>query len=181
MSQQNLVWLDLEMTGLELDHCHIIEIAAIITDSELNVIAESQAIAIHQPDEIMDSMNQWCKTTHGASGLTQRVKESNISLKKAEQMILDFIKPHVAEKASPLCGNSIWQDRRFLARYMPTLENYFHYRLLDVSAFKIAANLWSPELVNGFEKKNAHLALDDIKESIEEMKYYKDNFLKLPI
>lgn len=174
---RNLVWIDLEMTGLEIESCHIIEIAAIVTDADLNIVAESEAIAIYQPDEIMSAMNQWCQKTHNASGLVQRVKDSRISVIEAEKIILDFIAPYVSEKASPLCGNSVWQDRKFLAKYMPTLEGYFHYRLFDVSAFKIAASLWQPKLQNKFQKKNSHLALDDIRESIGEMQFYRQHLL----
>ncbi|MBK2125071.1 oligoribonuclease [Fangia hongkongensis] len=176
---KHLIWLDLEMTGLDIYNCHIIEIAAIITDSELNVVAESDAIAIYQPEEVLAKMDTWCTKTHGESGLTARVRASHISLEEAEKMILNFIKPHVNKHASPLCGNSVWQDRKFLAKYMPELEDYFHYRLLDVSSFKIAASMWKPELVEAFQKENTHLALDDIKESIDEMKYYRQKLLNL--
>ena len=178
--KNNLVWIDLEMTGLEIDECHIIEIAAIITDPNLNILAESSAIAIHQSDEILANMNLWCLKTHAESGLTERVRQSTISTAEAEIKILEFIKPHVNKGQSPLCGNSIWQDRKFLAKYMPTLEDYFHYRLFDVSSFKIAASLWRPELLEKFTKQSTHLALDDIKESIEEMKFYQQNLLILP-
>jgi oligoribonuclease len=174
---QRLIWLDLEMTGLDIETCQIIEIAAIITDIELNIVAESNAIAIYQSDEIMANMNTWCQKTHQASGLIERVKESTISVSEAEQAILDFITPHVAKNASPLCGNSVWQDRKFLAKYMPTLESYFHYRLFDVSAFKIAAALWKPKLLHQFKKQNNHLALDDIRESISEMGFYRQHLL----
>jgi oligoribonuclease len=175
--KSNLIWLDLEMTGLEIERCHIIEIAAIITDPNLNILAESPAIAIHQSDDILAGMNSWCVKTHSESGLTERVRQSKVGTSEAEKQMLEFIKPHVNKGQSPLCGNSIWQDRKFLAKYMPTLEDYFHYRLFDVSSFKIAASLWKPELLEQFTKKNTHLALDDIKESIEEMKFYRDHFL----
>ncbi|WP_275667738.1 oligoribonuclease [Fastidiosibacter lacustris] len=178
-TKSNLIWLDLEMTGLEIDSCYILEIATIITDSNLNIVAESPAIAIHQSDEVLQNMNSWCIKTHQASGLTERVRHSKVSVTEAEWQILEFIKPHVHKGQSPLCGNSIWQDRRFLAKYMPTLEDYFHYRLLDVSSFKIAASLWRPDLLKQFNKQSVHLALDDIKESIEEMKFYQQHFLQL--
>ena len=180
MKLDNLIWLDLEMTGLDVKCCRIIEIAAIVTDNELNIIAESPAIAIHQSDAALASMDVWCTKTHGNSGLTERVRKSTISTAQAETMILDFIKPHVTKNTSPLCGNSVWQDRKFLAKYMPTLEAYFHYRLLDVSSFKIAAALWQPDLLKKFTKGNTHLALDDIQESIEEMKFYREHLLIRP-
>ena len=177
---KNLIWIDLEMTGLDINNCHIIEIAAIVTDDKLNILAESPAIAIHQSDEILASMNEWCIKTHGDSGLTARVKESTTSVTKAENKILSFIEPYTNKGKSPLCGNSVWQDRRFLAKYMPSLEAYLHYRLFDVSSFKIAASLWQPQLLNQFHKKGTHLALDDIKESIEEMKFYQKHLLQSP-
>lgn len=178
-TKSNLIWLDLEMTGLEIDTCHIIEIAAIITDPDLNILAESPAIAIHQNEDVLKGMNSWCIKTHGESGLTERVRQSAVDIAQAEQMILDFIKPYVKKGQSPLCGNSVWQDRKFLAKYMPTLEDYFHYRLFDVSSFKIAASFWKPSVLQQFDKQSTHLALDDIKESIDEMKFYQANLLNL--
>lgn len=176
---QRLVWLDLEMTGLDIDTCHIIEIAVIITDINLNIIAESESIAIYQPDRIIQNMNTWCQKTHLSSGLVERVKNSKISTAAAEQMILTFIEFHVAKNSSPLCGNSVWQDRKFIAKYMPKLEKYFHYRLFDVSTFKIASALWKPRLKSQFRKHNEHTALADIRESIIEMQFYQKNLLAL--
>lgn len=179
MSQKdNLIWLDLEMTGLDPETDHVIEIATIVTDSQLNVIAEGPSIVIHQSDEILENMNPWCIEQHGKSGLTQRVRESKVSLQEAEAQTLAFLKLHVASGASPLCGNSISQDRRFLYQFMPELEAFCNYRHIDVSSFKEVAKRWQPELLKGFKKKGSHLALDDIRESIEELKFYKEHFVK---
>jgi oligoribonuclease len=171
-----LVWLDLEMTGLNVDHCHIIEIASILTDRKLNIVAKSKSIAIYQPNEILATMDDWCTNTHTNSGLLDRVKKSSISVSEAEHMMLEFIESYVDKNTSPLCGNSVWQDRKFLAKYMPELEDYFHYRLLDVSSFKIAASLWKTRSIQTFHKQNTHLALNDVIESINEMKYYYKHF-----
>lgn len=176
-SVDNLVWIDLEMTGLDVEECKIIEIAAIITDKDLNIVAEAEPIAIYQPDEILDSMNEWCIKTHGETGLTQRVKDSNISLKEAQQLILDFIKQYVPYQSSPLCGNSIWQDRRFLARYMPAIDDYCHYRMLDVTSLKLLNEYWGDG--KSFHKKGTHKALDDIRESINELKFYRQKLLSV--
>lgn len=178
ISEKHLVWMDLEMTGLNPDKDRILEIATIITDSELNIIAEGPVFAIHQTQTILDQMNEWCIKQHGKSGLTERVQQSTISEATAEKETLEFIKQFVPEKTSPLCGNTIYQDRRFLTKYMPTLENYFHYRLLDVSTLKICAKMWAPSLIDGFKKESSHLALQDIRDSIEELRYYKKNFIK---
>lgn len=178
LSENNLVWMDLEMTGLNPDKDRVLEIATIITDSELNIIAEGPVFAIYQAQTALDQMDEWCTKQHGQSGLTERVQQSNISESVAEKETLDFIKQFVPEKTSPLCGNTIYQDRRFLIKCMPTLENYFHYRLLDVSTLKICAKLWAPSLAEGFKKESSHLALQDIRDSIEELRYYKKNFIK---
>lgn len=178
LSENNLVWLDLEMTGLNPEQDRILEIATVITDSELNILADGPVFAIHQAQTQLDEMNNWCVEQHGKSGLTKRVQESNLSEKEAEKQTLDFIKKYVPAKTSPLCGNTIYQDRRFLLKYMPTLEDYFHYRLLDVSTIKILAQKWAPQIVGGFKKESAHLALQDIRDSIEELRYYRAHFLK---
>ncbi|KXS50981.1 MAG: oligoribonuclease [Marinobacter sp. T13-3] len=181
MAEQNtkLVWIDLEMTGLDPEKERIIEMATIVTDSELNTIAEGPVIAIKQPDSLLDAMDEWCTKTHGASGLTQRVKESNVSEAEAEQITLEFLKEHLSAGESPLCGNSIGQDRRFLVKYMPELEGFFHYRNLDVSTIKELARRWRPDVLNGVKKKGSHLALDDIRDSINELRHYRETFFKL--
>jgi len=179
MSQNNLVWLDLEMTGLDPERHVILEIASIVTDSELNVLAEGPVIAIHQSDDELAKMDDWCTQTHGQSGLTERVKQSPINTEQAEQQTLKFLQQWVKAGDSPLCGNSIGQDRRFLVRYMPKLEHYFHYRNLDVSSLKILAGLWAPDVKDSFQKQGTHRALDDIRESIAELIYYRKYLLKV--
>ena len=174
-----LVWIDLEMTGLDPEKERIIEMATIITDSELNVVAECPVIAVHQPDGLLDAMDEWCTTTHGASGLTKRVKESTIDEAQAEQQTLEFLQRHLEAGKSPLCGNSIGQDRRFLVKYMPRLEEFFHYRNLDVSTVKELARRWRPDVLAGVKKQGSHLALDDIRDSISELRHYRDTFFKL--
>ncbi|WP_027591748.1 oligoribonuclease [Pseudomonas sp. RL] len=178
LNAQNLIWIDLEMTGLDPDNDQIIEMATIVTDSQLNVLAEGPVIAIHQSDDILAGMDEWNTRTHGQSGLTRRVRESRIETAEAEALTLAFLEEWVPKGASPICGNSICQDRRFLYRHMPTLEAYFHYRNLDVSTLKILADLWAPAVKESFQKKGSHLALDDIRESIAELRHYREHFIK---
>jgi len=175
----NLIWIDLEMTGLDTQNDVIIEIATVVTDSELNTLAEGPVLAIHQTDEILNAMDDWNTKQHGNSGLVERVKNSTVNEAEAEQQTIEFLRQYVPANASPMCGNSICQDRRFLARCMPELENYFHYRNLDVSSVKELAKRWAPEVFKGFSKESSHLALDDIRDSITELKYYREHLLKL--
>ena len=175
----NLIWIDLEMSGLDTTQDVIIEIATVVTDSELNTLAEGPVLAIHQSDEILNGMDDWNTKQHGSSGLTERVKNSKVNEAEAERETIAFLRQYVPAKASPMCGNSICQDRRFLARCMPELEAYFHYRNLDVSSLKELAKRWSPEVFKGFSKQSSHLALDDIRDSIDELKYYREHFLKI--
>lgn len=177
---RNLIWMDLEMTGLDPDTDHIIEIATVITDGQLNVLAEGPVLAVQQPEEILERMDSWNRRHHGASGLIDRVRESEVDVRAAEWQTLEFVRCYVAETASPLCGNSICQDRRFLYRYMPELERHLHYRNLDVSTLKELCNRWAPSIANGVSKRATHRALEDIRESIEELKYYRQHFLKVP-
>ncbi len=174
-----LVWIDLEMTGLRPESDYIIEIATLITDSELNIIAQGPVLAIHQPENVLAAMDEWNTRTHGASGLVDRVRSSTLGESDAEKQTLAFIQRHVPKNRSPLCGNSICQDRRFLARFMPQLESWLHYRNLDVSSLKELVKRWRPSLCSGFEKKNSHKALDDIMESVAELRYYREHFLRL--
>ena len=175
----NLIWIDLEMTGLEPERDVIIEMATIVTDSQLNVLAEGPVIAVHQSDEVLARMDEWNTRQHGGSGLTQRVRESRISTAEAERLTLEFLGQWVPKGKSPICGNSIGQDRRFLYKYMPALEAYFHYRYLDVSTLKILAGMWAPEVKDSFQKTATHQALDDIRESIAELRHYREHFLKV--
>ncbi|MHB9799415.1 oligoribonuclease [Pseudomonas sp. MT3] len=176
---QNLIWIDLEMTGLDPDKDVIIEMATIVTDSDLNILEEGPVIAVHQSEELLAGMDEWNTRQHGQSGLTQRVRESTTSAAEAEAMTIAFLEKWVPKRSSPICGNSICQDRRFLYRHMPKLEGYFHYRNLDVSTLKELAARWAPQLRDGFKKGNTHLALDDIRESIAELRYYREHFIKV--
>lgn len=177
--QNALVWLDMEMTGLNPDGDRIIELAVVVTNSQLETIAEAPVWVVHQSDAVLDGMDDWNKNTHGRSGLIGKVKASQLSEADVEAQCLEFLKQHVPERASPMCGNSICQDRRFMARYMPKLEDYFHYRNLDVSTLKELVRRWKPELAKGLTKHGKHEALADIYESIEELKYYREHFLKV--
>ncbi len=174
MSPDNLIWIDLEMTGLDSQTDHIIEIATIVTDSQLNILAEGPALAIHQGDATLATMDDWNQKQHGESGLIARVRASTVNEREAESRTLEFLNLYVPKGKSPMCGNSICQDRRFLARCMPELEAYFHYRNLDVSTLKELARRWYPERSKGFSKTSAHLALQDIRDSIEELRFYRE-------
>ena len=174
----NLIWIDLEMTGLDPLQERIIEIATVVTDSELNILAEGPSIAINQSEKLLQAMDEWNTNQHGKSGLTSRVQKSTVTEAQAELATIEFLKQWVPQGASPMCGNSIGQDRRFLVRYMPELANYFHYRNLDVSTLKELVRRWKPELMNGFTKKGSHLAMDDVYDSIEELAYYREVFIQ---
>lgn len=176
-NQNNLIWLDMEMSGLLPDSDRILELAAVVTDADLNVLAESPVLVIHQSDAVLDGMDAWNKGTHGRSGLIDKVKASTLDEDAATLQMIDFLKQFVPAGKSPMCGNSICQDRRFMARYMPNLESYFHYRNLDVSVFKELARRWKPEIYAGFKKASKHEALADIYESIDELKYYREHFI----
>jgi len=176
--ENNLIWIDLEMTGLEPQMDQIIEIATVVTDKNLEILAQGPVIAVQQPLSVMNAMDDWNTTHHGDSGLTQRVLKSKDTIGDAEEETLQFLMKYVVPGKSPMCGNSICQDRRFMARLMPELEGFFHYRNLDVSTLKELARLWKSDIVSGFTKKGAHLALDDILESIEELKYYREHFIQ---
>ncbi|HEY1147216.1 MAG TPA: oligoribonuclease [Pseudoduganella sp.] len=178
-NEMNLVWVDMEMTGLEPETDRIIEVAIVVTDMHLNVLAEGPVFAIHQTDETLDKMDAWNKGTHGRSGLIDRVKASTVSEQQAEAELIAFMKQWVPNGKSPMCGNTIGQDRRFMVKYMPKLEAFFHYRNIDVSTLKELGRRWKPEMVAGFKKAQKHTALADIVESIEELKYYRENFIKL--
>jgi oligoribonuclease len=177
--QNNLVWIDMEMTGLNPDTDRILELAVVITDSQLNAVATAPVLVVHQPDETLAAMDDWNRSTHGRNGLIDKVKASILTEAGAEDTLLAFVSEHVPSRTSPLCGNSICQDRRFLARHMPRLEAYLHYRNLDVSTLKELARRWRPEISKGMAKQGKHEALADIHESIDELKYYREKFLKL--
>jgi len=175
---QHLIWIDLEMTGLNPESDLIIEIATVVTDKDLNILARGPVLAVHQSDEALGAMDDWNQKHHGQSGLIDRVKASTITESEAERLTIEFLKQWVPENTSPICGNSIGQDRRFLYRYMPKLEAYFHYRNIDVSTLKELAARWAPDVKNGFNKESTHQALDDIIESIEELRYYREHFIR---
>ena len=174
----NLVWLDLEITGLIPRSDRIIEIATLVTDPALNILAEGPVFAIKQPDEVLNAMDEWNQKHHGISGVIDRVKNSSIDEQEAERQTLEFLTQYSEKKASPLCGNSICQDRRFMANYMPELEAFFHYRNLDVSSVKELVRRWKPQIMEGFSKQSKHQAMDDIKDSVNELKYYREHFIK---
>jgi len=178
INKQNLIWIDLEMTGLEPETDSIIEIATIVTDKDLNILAEGPVLAVSQTKQTMDAMDDWNQKHHGQSGLIERVLNSPLNEADIEKQTIDFLKQWVPESVSPMCGNSICQDRRFMAKSMPLLEAFFHYRNLDVSTLKELASRWAPEIMKGFKKKATHQALDDVIESIDELKYYRQTFLK---
>jgi oligoribonuclease len=176
--KENLVWIDLEMTGLDPDRDRIIEIATVVTDKELTVIAEGPVLAVHQSDDVLGAMDEWNTRQHSSSGLTERVRSSTITESDAERLTLEFLRQHVDQGTSPICGNSICQDRRFLVRHMPELAAFFHYRNLDVSTLKILAKLWLPEVSARFEKKSVHLAMADIHDSIRELRFYREHLFR---
>lgn len=175
----NLVWIDMEMTGLDPETDVVLEIATIVTDSQLKILAEGPVLAIHQPNDILDNMDPWCIETHGASGLTDRCRASDVTEQMAVEQTIAFLQQYVPKGVSPLCGNTIGQDRRFMVKYMPDLEDYFHYRSIDVSTIKELVKRWHPEVLNGFSKKGTHLALDDIRESIAELSYYREHVFSI--
>ncbi|MES1942003.1 3'-to-5' oligoribonuclease [Salinisphaera sp. T5B8] len=178
-ADDNLIWIDLEMTGLDPQADRIIEIATLVTDKDLNVLAEGPVRAVHQNDALLDSMDAWNTRQHNQSGLVERVRNSTVDEAAAQQETLDFLAEYVPAGASPMCGNSICQDRRFLARYMPELEAFFHYRHIDVSTLKELAKRWAPEVAKGFKKQATHLAMDDIRDSLAELAYYRETLLKI--
>ncbi|MDC1346758.1 MAG: oligoribonuclease [Glaciecola sp.] len=178
-NDSNLIWIDMEMTGLDPDTCVVLEIATIVTDAQLNVLVEGPVLAIHQSDEVLANMNEWCIDVHGKTGLTQRCRDSKISAIDAQAQTIAFLSQWVPAGKSPLCGNTIGQDRRFMVKYMPELEAYCHYRSIDVSTIKELAARWQPDVLKGFNKKGVHLALADIQESIAELQYYRTHVFKI--
>jgi oligoribonuclease len=178
-TEGRLIWIDLEMTGLDSQRDSIIEIATIVTTADLDVVEEGPVLAIHQPDHVLDGLDEWNTRQHNASGLVARVRQSRIDAAEAERVTLAFLSNHLVENASPMCGNSICQDRRFMAREMPQLEAFFHYRNLDVSTLKILAGLWAPEVLSGLKKNAEHLALADIRDSINELRHYRQHLLRV--
>lgn len=179
IANNRIIWIDLEMTGLDTQQDTILEIATVVTECNLEVVAEGPVVAIHQEDSVLDGMNDWCKKQHKKTGLTERVRASHDTLASAQKKTLDFLTMHVKPGTSPMAGNSICQDRRFLAREMPELEAFFHYRHLDVTSIKLLASYWRPELLKGVDKKMKHLALEDVYDSIRELAYYRDTFLRI--
>ncbi|MCI2285801.1 oligoribonuclease [Colwellia sp. MSW7] len=178
-NKTNLIWLDLEMTGLEPETDVVLEIATIVTDSQLNILAEGPVFAIAQSDDVLDNMSEWCIEHHGNSGLTKRCRDSQVNIEEATAKTIEFVQQYVPKGVSPMCGNSIGQDRRFINKYMPDFEDYFHYRNLDVSTVKELARRWKPEVLDKVVKTGAHLALDDIRESIAELQVYQEHFFKI--
>lgn len=178
-NDQRLIWVDMEMSGLDPEKERILELAVVVTEPDLTVVAEGPVLVIHQPDSLLDAMDNWNKGTHGRSGLIDKVKASAVNEAEAEQIMLDFLAQHVPSGKSPMCGNTIGQDRRFMVRYMPKLEAYFHYRNLDVSTLKELSLRWKPEVYRSFVKKSRHEALADIYESIDELKHYREHFIRL--
>jgi oligoribonuclease len=178
-NETHLIWVDMEMTGLRPEVDRIIEVAVVVTDADLNVLAQGPVLAIHQPDAVLNAMDAWNTATHGRSGLTERVRRSTITEADAQRALVEFLKPWVPAGKSPMCGNSICQDRRFMARTMPELEAYFHYRNLDVSTVKELCKRWRPEVAKAFSKRSAHTALADIEESIDELRHYREHFFRL--
>lgn len=178
-SDDNLVWVDMEMTGLAPDTDRVLEIAMVVTDARLDIIAEGPVLVLRQENSVLDRMDAWNKGTHGKSGLIDKVKASTLDEARAEEILLDFLRLYVGKSKSPMCGNTICQDRRFMARWLPRLEGYFHYRNVDVSTLKELARRWRPGLVEAFKKQQAHTALADIRESIDELKHYREHFIRL--
>jgi oligoribonuclease len=173
-----LVWIDMEMSGLVPDRDRILEVAMVVTDADLNTLAEAPVYVLHQPDEVLDAMDSWNKSTHGRSGLVDKVRASNLTEAEVEARLVEFLKPIVGERVAPLAGNTVHQDRRFMVRYMPLLDQYLHYRIVDVSTLKELAKRWNPAAVQGFTKEGKHEALADVYESIEELRHYRKQFLR---